>query len=64
MANSTQQTHYQVFGLPRTATAEEIKKQYKKLAIERHPDKNNDNPNATAAFQLVSNNIVPLIPLQ
>ncbi|KAG1670576.1 hypothetical protein FOA52_012148 [Chlamydomonas sp. UWO 241] len=46
-------TPYQVLGLgdegPR-ATADEIKKSYRKLAIAKHPDKNPNNPNAAAEF--------------
>lgn len=44
-------TYYQILGVPPNATGDDIKNQYRKLALKLHPDKNRDDPNATERFQ-------------
>ena len=46
--------YYTILGVSRTSSLEEIKKAYKKLARELHPDKNKDNLDAEDKFKKVS----------
>src|SRR3954465_15618262 len=46
--------YYAVIGVPASATQEEIKKQYRKLASKHHPDKNQNDPKAAERFKEIS----------
>src|SRR5690349_5469132 len=46
--------YYSVIGVPASATQDEIKKQYRKLAAKHHPDKNPNDPKAAERFKEIS----------
>ncbi|KAJ3725453.1 X-domain of DnaJ-containing-domain-containing protein [Lentinula raphanica] len=46
--------YYDTLGVPVTATTDEIKKAYRRLAIKHHPDKNPDDPQAEERFKSIA----------
>lgn len=53
MASRTTRNYYEVLGVPRDATLEEIKKAYRGLALQYHPDRD-PSPEATEKFKEAS----------
>ena len=47
--------YYRVLELDPNASEDDIKKAYRKLALQYHPDKNKDNPESTTRFQSITN---------
>src|SRR5271154_3927877 len=51
---SSKRCFYEVLGVAREASAEELRRSYKQLALKHHPDRNPGNHTAEAAFKEVN----------
>ena len=51
---AAQRCYYEVLGVVRSASPDDLKKAYKKLALKYHPDRNPDNDEAIEAFKEAS----------
>jgi molecular chaperone DnaJ len=51
MATVEKRDYYEILGIERTASLDDIKKAYRKLALKYHPDKNPGNPEAEERFK-------------
>src|SRR5260370_32445854 len=48
------QDYYQTLGVPETATTDEIKKAFRRLAKQYHPDRNPNKPEAAQRFKEIN----------
>ena len=54
MAAGQKQDYYELLGVAKNATEEDLKKAYRKKAVQYHPDKNPGNKEAEEMFKKIS----------
>ena len=62
MSTSTIRDARATLGVPRDFSLAELNKRYRILALQMHPDKNGNSPEATAAFQELNTAYNLLLP--
>jgi molecular chaperone DnaJ len=58
---ASQRDYYEILGISQTAAEDEVKRAYRKLAVELHPDRNPDDPKAEERFKQASQAYAVLI---
>ena len=48
---ATTRCYYEILSLERTASSDEVKRAYRRMAMKHHPDRNPDNPQAETSFK-------------
>ena len=54
LSTESKETHYSVLGVSNMASADEIKKSYRKLSLELHPDRNHNDPIKVEKYKKIS----------
>jgi molecular chaperone DnaJ len=49
--STNKRDYYEILGVTKSATADELKKSYRKLAMQYHPDRNPNNKEAEEKFK-------------
>ena len=54
LTSNGKRDYYEVLGVTRAATDQELKSAYRKLALQFHPDRNPNNPDAEEKFKVIA----------